>query len=170
MWQAATTIATLSDSFVGGHVIGIAKTSPVRVLIVPAHYPYQPVEQALVPVDFNTISSLGKLQSYQAATPQWREKKLMVLNVDPKERYLHPDEQFKNSEHALHRYLQSFQYEVYYSNNKHIIKGILDFCENHEVQLIVSLPGKHSFLYSLTHKSISEAICSNSKKPVLILK
>jgi len=159
-----------SESFIAGNVIDIARTSPVRTLIVPSHYQYQPVQQALVPVDFNTINSLNKLHRYQTATPQWREKKLLVLNVDPKERYLHPDEEFKNAENALHQYLQNFPHEVYYSNNKNIINGIIDFSRGHEAQLIIALPGKHSFLYSLTHKSISEALYRNAKRPVLILK
>lgn len=159
-----------SDSFVAGNAIDIAKTSPVRVLVVPSHYRYRPVQQALVPVDFNTVNSLNKLHSYQTATPQWREKKLLVLNVDPKERYLHQDEDFKKAECALHQYLQDYQHEVHYSNNKNIINGIINFSKDHETQLIVALPGKHSFLYSLTHKSISEALYRNAKRPVLILK
>lgn len=159
-----------SDSYVGGQIIDIAKTSPIRVLIVPAHFTYQPVKQALVPVNFNTVSSLSKLHSYQAATPKWREKQLLVLNVDPKERYLRPDEEFKKAENALHEYLQEFKHEVYYSNNKNIFNGIMDFSQDHESQIIVALPGKHSFLYSLTHKSIWEALYRNAKKPVLILK
>lgn len=159
-----------SESFVAGNAIEIAKTSPVRVLMVPAHYQYQPVKEALVPVDFNTINSLDKLHHYQHATPQWKEKKLLVLNVDPRERYLHPDEEFKNAEHALHEYLQDYEHEVYYASNKNIINGIMEFSKAHATQLIVALPGKHSFLYSLTHKSISEALYKNAKRPVLILK
>jgi nucleotide-binding universal stress UspA family protein len=159
-----------SESFVAGNVIDIAKASPIRVLIVPAHYQYQPVRQALVPLNFNTVSSLHKLHSYQAATPKWREKKLLVLNVDPKERYLRPDEEFKNAESAIHEYLKDYQHKVYYSNNKNIFNGIMDFSRDHETQLIVALPGRHSFLYSLTHKSISEALYRNANKPVLILK
>jgi len=159
-----------SESFVAGNVIDIAKASPVRALIVPAHYQYQPVQQALVPLDFNTVSSLDKLHSYQAATPKWREKKLLVLNVDPKERYLRPDDEFTNAENAIHEYLKDYHHEVYYSNNKNIINGIMDFSREHETQLIVALPGKHSFLHALTHKSISEALYRNANKPVLILK
>lgn len=159
-----------SDSFVAANVIEIAKTSPIRVLIVPAHYHYQPVQQALVPCNFNTINSLNKLHSYQTATPQWKNKQLLVLNVDPKERYLRPDEQFKNAENTLHEYLKNFPHEVYYSNNKNIINGIMDFSREHDTQLIIALPGKHSFLYSLTRKSISEALYRNARKPVLILK
>ncbi len=44
-----------SDSFIAGQVISIARISPVRVLIVPSHYQYQEVKQALVPCDFSTL-------------------------------------------------------------------------------------------------------------------
>lgn len=159
-----------SDSFIAGNVIGIARISPVRVLIVPAEYHYQPVKQVLVPCDFNTVGFLTKIEQYQAATPLWKNKKLMVLYVDPKERYRYKNEQFRNAEKALHQYLQNFQYEVHFSNNKNIIEGILDFSKKNDVQLIVALPGKHSFLFMLTHKSISEAIYRNAQEPVLILK
>ncbi len=159
-----------SNSFIAGNVISIAKISPVRVLIVPSHSTYKPVKQALVPCDFNVVETLDKLDSYQAATTVWKEKKLLVLNIDPEERYLHPDERFKKAETALHEYLKNFQHEVYYSSNKNIINGIIDFCKDHAVEVVIALPRKHSFLYSLTHKSISEAIYRNAMEPILILK
>lgn len=159
-----------SKSFVAGNVVGIAKISPVRVLIVPSHYKYQAVEQALVPVDFNTVATLFKLRSYQASTPLWKEKKILVLNVDPKEKYLNKDPDFMAKEDAIHNYLKNFNHEIYYSNNKNTIDSIIEFSRNHDVQMIIALPGKYSFLYSLTHRSISEAIYKNAKKPVLILK
>jgi len=159
-----------SNSFVAGNVISIAKISPVRVLIVPSHYAYQYVERALVPVNFSTVNTLDKIEQHTAKTPQWRNKKLLVLNVDPKEKYMNTDDEFIKAEKILHEYLQNFQHEVFYSNNKNIIEGLQEFAKTHEVQLIIALPGKHSFLYSLTHKSISEAIYSNAQHPVLILK
>ncbi len=159
-----------SNSTIAANAISIARISPVRVLIVPSNYHYKPVKQALVPVNFNTLETLGKLDNYHGASVKWREKKLLVLNVDPKERYLQPNEQFNLAENALHEYLKNFEHEVFYSNNKNIISGILDFTKQRDIQLIVALPGKHSFLYSLTHKNISEAIYRNAQEPVLILK
>jgi nucleotide-binding universal stress UspA family protein len=158
-----------SDSFIAGNVMRIAKISPVRVLIVPANFTYQPVKEALVPFDFNAIQSLDKLNSVQTS-PQWADVKLQVLNVDPKEQYLHPDEKFKTIEESLHQYLKNFQHHVYHTNEKNIIDGIINFASEHDVQLIIALPGKYSFLYSLTHANISEALYRNSQKPVLILK
>ncbi|MEO8415349.1 MAG: universal stress protein [Ginsengibacter sp.] len=158
------------NSFVGSNVISIAKISPVHILIVPSHYQYKPVERALVPVDFNTLDSLAKLDSYQAATPFWKEKQLLVLNIDPEEKYHNKNEEFVDRENSLHHYLKNFKHEIYYSNEKDIMNGIIEFSKKHDVQMIVALPGSHSFLYLLTHKSISEAIYRNAKEPILILK
>jgi nucleotide-binding universal stress UspA family protein len=158
-----------SNSVIANNLISIVKASPVRVLVVPSGYTYKPVETALVPVDYNTMDVLDKFNQLHA-TPLWYQTTLNVLNVDAKERYLNPDETFKQEEANLHEYLKNFNYEVHYSNEKNVIKGIMDFTNTHDVQLIVALRGKRSFLYYLTHKSISQAIYKNAKEPVLILK
>jgi hypothetical protein len=159
------------NSFVAANVISIAKISPVRVLIVPSAFKYQPLKQLLVPVDFNRLDDLGPLlHAYQAYPIKWHEIKLQVLNVDPKEKYLYPDEQFEQTKATLQENLKNFNYEISYSNNKNIIRGIMNFSAENKVELIVALPGKHSFLYALTHRSISQAIYENATEPVLILK
>jgi len=158
-----------SGSFIAGHVISIVKASPVRVLIVPAGYTYKPVQTALVPVDFNAMNVLDTF-NHQEYNTLWTATKLQVLNVDTKERHLNPDESFRKDENNLHEYLKSFNHEIIYTNEKNVLKGIMNFTETHDVQLIVALRGKRSFLYYLTHKSISEAIYRNAKEPVLILK
>jgi nucleotide-binding universal stress UspA family protein len=158
-----------SGSFIAGNLIAIVKASPIRVLIVPAGYAYKPVETALVPIDYNMMNVLDKFNNLETS-PLWSDTKLLVLNVDAKERCLRPDEAFKQQESNLHEYLKNFNHEIHYSKDKNIMNGILNFTQTHDVQIIVALRGKRSFLYYLTHKSISEAIYRNAKEPVLILK
>jgi nucleotide-binding universal stress UspA family protein len=158
-----------SGSFIAGNVITIVKASPIRVLIVPAGYTYQPVQTALVPCDYNSMAVLDKFNDVPVS-PLWTATKLLVLNVDAKEKYLHPDEAFKTAENNLHEYLKNFNHQIIYSNEKNVVDGILNATQTKSVQLIVALRGKRSFLYYLTHKSISEAIYRNAKEPVLILK
>ncbi|SHE55544.1 universal stress protein [Flavisolibacter ginsengisoli] len=158
-----------SDSYISGHVITIAKISPVRVLIVPAGYVYKPVKHALVPCNFNAIQWLEKINSLPRSSP-WEEVILDVLNVDPGMRYVQPDEKFKSTEEKLHQILKNFPHQIFYTNETDIIQGILNFEAKQPIEIIIALPGKYSFLYALTHKSISEAIYRNATKPVLILK
>lgn len=156
-------------AFVSGNVISIAKSSPVRVLVVPADYSYKPIQEALVPCDFNTIEALNKINSLRSS-PRWRDVRLLVLNVNVKKDHINPDEKFKAAEKSLHDYLKNFKHEIYYAEEKNVIRGILHFPQINEVQLMIALPGRYSFLYSLTHKSISEALYNNTVVPVMILK
>lgn len=56
-----------SGSIISGNVISIAKTSPIRVLVVPADYTYQPVQQVLLPYYFNMLKDLDKLNSLRSS-------------------------------------------------------------------------------------------------------
>jgi hypothetical protein len=85
-------------------------------------------------------------------------------------RYVQPDEKFRSTEEKLHQILKNFPHQIIYTNEADIINGILNFETKHPVEIIIALPGKYSFLYTLTHKSISQAIYRNATKPVLILK
>jgi len=157
------------EAFVAGNVISIARLSPVRVLIVPENYRYKPVEKALVPFDFKTVNSLNKINRLRSS-PRWHDVEILALNVDAAQRNLNPNETFKEAENNLHDYLKNFKHEIYYEADKNVINGILQFRKLHEVQLMIALPGVHSFLYSLTHKSVSEALYKKCPLPVMILK
>ena len=158
-----------NESLISGNVINIGKISPVRVLIVPENYQYKEIKKSLVPCDYSAIESLNKVNTLHA-TPQWRKVELLVLNVDSKQRHLNPDEKFKNAEKSLHEYLKNFHHKIYYVQDKNVINGILNFTKSNEVEMLIALPGKYSFLYALTHKSVSEALYRNTKIPVMILK
>ena len=158
-----------NESLISGNVINIAKASPIRVLIVPSNYTYQPVKTALIPCNFNAVETLNKVNRLHAS-PQWHDVQLLVLNVDAKQRHLNPDEKFMQAENSLHEYLKNFQHKIIYVDDKNVIDGILNFTKTKEVELMIALPGKYSFLYTLTHKSVSEALYRNTKIPVMILK
>lgn len=154
------------ESYISQQVVVIAKTSSVPVLVVPAGVQHHPLKSVLVPVDFSATSRLNLVQYLEklafASNPE-----LWVLNVDPQQKYLNHKEE---NTAALKAALESYNYKVYYSDDKDTVRGILNFAAKNDFQLIVALPGKHSFFYNLTHSSITEALAINTYKPVLILK
>lgn len=157
------------EGLIARNIISIAKASPVRVMVIPNGYEYTEVDNVLVPVDFNALHAVDKLNRLKIS-PRWAATNLMVLNVDPEQRHLQPDEQMKEDEQHLHHYLQNFKHELYYTSDADVIEGVTGFAAGHHANLIVALPGKHSFLYTLTHKSISTAITRAASIPVMILK
>jgi nucleotide-binding universal stress UspA family protein len=151
------------------NVIDLAKASPVRVLIVPSGRKYMPVKTILVPFDFKSFESLEKIGRYMPQAARSAERDIIVLNVDPDNRHL-ADELFIGRENNLHEYLRDFRHEIFFSGDTDILQGIMSFVDGHLVDLIVALPGKHSFLYNLTHKNISTALYRQATRAVLILK
>jgi nucleotide-binding universal stress UspA family protein len=158
-----------NDSFVAGNIIAIARLSPVRVMVVPDGYHYQEIKKALVPVDLKTVGALNKINSLHS-NPRWRDVELMVLNIDAAKSKWTSDKKFAEAEINLHNYLKNFQHNLYYEENKNVINGILNWDRLNEAQLMIALPGVHSFLYSLTHKSVSETLYRKCPMPVMILK
>jgi hypothetical protein len=157
----------MDETYIGEQVIAIAKTSNIPVLIVPARAKYKKIKLALVPCDFTAISRLALLKEIRSSNQWLCPPELVVLNVDPKQAYLaHEEENF----HALKEILESYKYQVYYSEDRDIVHGILDFANKLDAQLIIALPGNYSFFHNLTHNSITNALELNANQPVLILK
>jgi hypothetical protein len=94
----------------------------------------------------------------------------MVLHINATKSKLLSQTQLAEAENNLHNYLKNFQHKFYYEDNKNVINGILNWPRLNEAQLMIALPGVHSFLYSLTHKSVSETLYRKCPMPVMILK
>ncbi|MBB3054438.1 universal stress protein [Mucilaginibacter gotjawali] len=155
-----------NDPYISEQIIAIAKTSPRPVMIIPNHIRYKKMEEAVVPCDFAAISRLNAFKTYRDPA-KWLHPKLLLLNVDAK--HQHPEDDPKLTI-GLKDLMEGYEYQVFYSEDKDTVHGILDFSRKHNPQLIIALPGKYSFFYNLTHRSITKALTLNSDRPVLILK
>jgi len=158
--------AAAEETYIGEMVIEITKSLPVPVLIVPSNSMYQKIIHALVGCDFRSLEGIGLLKHLQGPST-WLHARLSVVNVNPDHASLPRKQDY---EMELARLLECYPYEVFNIEDRNIVRGILDFANEYDVQLIVALPKKHSFFYTLTNASISQALALNATKPVLILK
>lgn len=153
------------SSLIGEQVVSIGKTSTVPVLIVPDKSSYVPVKTLLVPCDFSRLENLSPLSKLNRIFSH--DVFLRILNIDPRE----SSGDLKHQHRAqLRDLLAGYRFDLSYRRDKDILGGILDFARAEEVQLIIALPGRHSFFYTLTHSSISQGLSLNGNKPVLLLK
>lgn len=160
---------TSSGSVVSENIISIARTSPVKTLIVPNSYNYSDIKNILIPCDIKGITKLERLFNHKYIIHQL-DVQLMFLNINTKEGHTIIDEKKNEIQEYIHQNLTEIPSTIYYSYDKNIVDGILTFASSNKTDLIIALPGKHSFLYYLTSNSISEGIYQNVNQPVLILK
>lgn len=156
-----------TESFVSEHIISIARTSPVKTLIVPHSYHYTPVKNIFIPCDIKGIKRLERLFNHKSVIHK-QDVRLSFLNVNSREK--EDESQKKELEDYIREHLTEIPSSIHYSHDENIIRGILNFAASDKADLIIALPGKHSFLYYLASRSISEGIYQNTHQPVLILK
>lgn len=161
--------AASSNSVVSENIISIARTSPVKTLIVPNGYNYSEIKNILIPCDINGITKLERLFNHKYIIRK-QDVQLMFLNIQTKENQTIIEEKKAEIQEYIHQHLTEIPSTIYYSYDKNIVDGILTFASSNKTDLIIALPGKHSFLYFLTSTSISEGIYQNVNQPVLILK
>lgn len=97
-----------------------------------------------------------------------------VLVIPPEARY-HPVTTVlvagtTDADITLQPLLGDLQIVQYAPPQKDVLADVLHAAAEHQVQLIVALPRKHSFFYHLTHQNIMQGVVLNAAEPVLILK
>ena len=157
------------DSMIGNQIIELAKVIPAPVLMVPAKSSYRPVADALVAGEFKSLACIDPLKLLGKFS-QGRHPRLSLLNVGTSRRNLPAADPFATTKDTVSELLKGFDYRLYNLDDKDILQGVLKFADGNPVQMIIALPGRHSFLYHLTHQNIQQGILRNAQKPVLILK
>ncbi|MBK1896170.1 universal stress protein [Chryseobacterium paridis] len=158
-----------SNSFVSENIISIARTSPVKALIVPHGYTYTTIKNILIPCDVNSITKLDRLFHHKSII-EHMDVRLMFLNIHTRKGVDDNEDKKRELEEYIHQYLTKIPSTIHYYYDENIINGILTFASSNKTDLIIALPGRHSFLYYLASRSISEGIYQNVNQPVLILK
>ena len=158
-----------NESFVSDNIISIARTSPVKTLIVPNSYQYSSIKNIVIPCDVNGVKKLERLFQHKS-TIQKQDRHLLFLNINTKEKTdINPDKK-KELEGYIHQHLTEIPSSIHYSYDENVINGILACAASNNANLIIALPGRHSFLYYIANRSISEGLYQNTNLPVLILK
>jgi len=158
--------AKLSDGIIAENIVPFAKGTTVSVLIVPVDAVYKKLKRVLIPTSFENMDRLRLIRKINTSN-NWLHATMLVLNVDAGARYRALRNDHKQ---LLDEYLQGYHYQVTFSEATDIVREILSFAKKSDVQLIMALPGKHSFLYRLAHHSITETFTLCAHHPVLLLK
>lgn len=146
-------------------IVPIAQMSKVPLLLIPDHVAYRSIVRVVLPTSFVNLERLLSFRKL-AKSQTWLKADILVLNVDNKHRH---DEIEPDDEELIRRYLEGFRYQLHYTYGDDIPEEIIQFTIQQEAQLILALPGKHSFFYYMAHKSVARSYALNARFPILVL-
>jgi len=156
---------SLKKHFMGSVTTQVAKTSYIPVLIVPENSKFIKIKNVAFACDldktFETNSIVTKVKNY------CKEFKaaLEVLNV------MKPGEEMSPEKAEVGNYIEEkleiTNHNTFFIYDKKVYRGLLEYIDHYDTDMIIMCPRKHSFWRDLFKKSNTERLAFRSHIPIL---
>ncbi|MFT3703584.1 MAG: universal stress protein [Agriterribacter sp.] len=148
---------------VGSSALSALKHIDAPVLIVPSGAIFKEIKKIGFACDFKHINEAMPADSIQLWAKTFNAE-LEILNVN--ESGKHPASESKQKE-ILQGLLSETAPKFFFINNPDVEKGINEFAENNNVDLLIVIPRKHNLLESLFQKNHATELAFHSHIPIL---
>ncbi|MEN9952602.1 MAG: hypothetical protein RLZZ520_870 [Bacteroidota bacterium] len=153
--------------FLGSNSLSVINSTATPVIVVPPGGKFSPYKKIGLTTDFKDVVDKTPVVPVRALV-NFFNAELHILHVDYKQRNFNPSvpEQTLN----LDMLLSGMNPTYNYIENKNVNEGINDFAEKNNIDLIITLPQKHSFLESLFEKSLTRELLHHTHIPVMCIR
>lgn len=156
----------LKQILVGGNTVLIAKECPVPLLIVPKEAKFENIRRVLFACDLKEVSTSTPVNTLKTFI-HTLSSKLIIINVDHNNQYSAAD--VLTQQAALHQLWDSEGAEYHYIDHEDTAKGIMEFADKNDIQLVVTIPKKYGFFENLFHRSMAQKLSFHTHIPLLLL-
>lgn len=157
----------LERTLIGSNTIRVARITPIPLLIVPEHSRFKTIENVVFACDLKKISKTTPAVAIKRMV-NILGAKLSILNVDHQEEHFNPDTLTEMNN--LYQLWENEQPEYHYTDNKDIAKGVMDFADEHQMQMVIAVPKKYGFFEGLFHTSLTKKLAYHIHVPLLLFK
>ena len=144
----------------GSNAISAIKNSKHPVMVIPAHYPYKPIQTIVLAADLNAANESTRFRLQH--TLQLLKGQLHIVHVNT-------GDEKENIQPALVQQLQPFAPVYSTVENKDVSQGLQQYIQQTGADLLVVLPHQHSMLDSFFLKLHTKDIVRHAQVPVLSL-
>ncbi|GAB3540240.1 hypothetical protein GCM10027443_37890 [Pontibacter brevis] len=159
----------ISQALVGTTTMAIIQHSDTPVLAVPAHRKFNGLQAVVAAINPSNLPELHLLASLRAIVKAF-ESKLHVLHLYKKNVQQQEPERAAAMLGALQAKLQGIAYyDVQARWTEDVTKEIKNYVQEQRADLLVLLPGEHSFLNRLLSKTTTMQVAAKAYVPLLTL-
>ena len=149
---------------VGSSALSAIKQLHWPVLIVPSGATFKGLHKIGYTCDFKNVSDTTPIQILKEWTKAFNAE-LEILNVNYNKN--NADEKSREQEEILRSVLGEINPKFFFINNQDVEKGVHEFAESNNVDLLIVVPRRHNLLESLFQKSHSKELVFHSHIPIL---
>lgn len=160
----------IEETLIGSNTTSVASSFDVPVLIIPPMARFVKVENIMLACDFDHADKYIPVDIIQQIMDDTKAKLLVFnLEVDMEESKNNYPAKVMGEGFAVHSVLQNFKPEYFFSKSEEYVDGINEFADSHNVQMIISMPKRHSFFEKLFIKSRTKKLAFHTHIPLLVI-
>lgn len=157
----------LEQIFMGSNALNMARQGVCPVIIVPPNAVFKKIENVLLASDFKNVKSTTPVAQIRLILDIFRPN-LHIVNVDS-EHYVQLTDEYKAERAWLEKTFETYNPEFYFIRMYDFLDAISNFTTDHKIDLIVTVPRKHSFLSTLFKTSHTKKLAYHSYIPVVAI-
>jgi nucleotide-binding universal stress UspA family protein len=157
----------LEQIFMGSNALNMAREGVCPVIIVPPKAQFKKIRNVVLASDFKNVKTTTPVAQIKKILDIFKPN-LHIVNVDS-EHYVELTEEYKKEREWLSKTFESYNPEFYFIRMFDFLDAISNFAADHEIDLIVTVPRKQSFISGLYKTSHTKKLAYHSHVPVVAI-
>ena len=157
----------LEQIFMGSNALNMARQGVCPVIIVPPNAVFKKIENVLLASDFKNVKNTTPVAQIKKILDIFKPN-LHIVNVDS-EHYVELTEEYRAERAWMARMFEEYNPEFYFIRMYDFLDAISNFTTDHQIDLIITVPRKHSFLTGLYKTSHTKKLAYHSHVPVVAI-
>jgi nucleotide-binding universal stress UspA family protein len=155
----------ISQVFMGTNTLNVIRHIDCPVMIIPAEAKYTGLKKVVFTSDFKDVARTTPFVSLKKILDTFHPE-LDILNVDS-EHYVELTPEYKIEREAMEDKLDSYNPQFSFLRSYDFLEGISSFVDTKEMNAIITVPRKHSFLSHLFKTSHTKRLAYHSRIPII---
>ena len=157
----------IKQVFMGTNTLNVTRHISAPVMIIPPKAKFKGLKNVLFTSDFKDVGRTTPFESLKKLLDIFKPK-LHILNVDS-EHYIELTDEYKIERAAMEDKLNSYNPEYAFLRAYDFLEGISEFVEAREIEALITVPRRHSFLSHLFKTSHTKKLAYHSHIPIIAI-
>jgi len=157
----------LTQILIGSNALNMAREGVCPVIIVPPNARFRKVENVLLASDFKNVKTTTPFAQIKKVLDLFKPN-LHIVNVDV-DHYVELTEEYKVEKAHLEKAFEAYNPQFYFIRMYDLSEAINNFTRDHKIDLIISVPRKHSFVSGLFKTSFTKKLAYHSYVPMVAI-
>ena len=149
--------------FFGSNTVFAMKYLAWPIIAVPPGAKFSGIKKIVLACDFKKVVNTTPVNEIEELVKSFNAK-LYVINIGTSKDH-DPEMVFQSG--LLQAMLENLQPEYHFVSGWDIDQGVLDFCENNDIDLIIMMHKRHSLIDKLRQKSHTKEVILHSHVPLM---